>query len=341
MPMPFDLLDCTSLSPDLKDDDAAINKRRALLSERRPPIVLHDHKIGALTFQADEALCTAINTALAVEMPLLITGEPGTGKTQIAWFIAAAFGVGEPLSLHVKSTTTSQHLLYDFDAVAYFRDAGDPERRKERFDRGRYITPGPLWRALAEPTPRVLLVDEIDKAPRDFPNDLLHVLDQYWFEVPELDGCRPDPARLPGLLERDGRFRVERDPTLRAPIAVITSNSERRLPEPFLRRCVFHHIELTPELCARAVAARRKLEFPGLEEAILKSALAAFGDLRRKELGLRKPPSTAELLAWLRVLDRSPAGRRAFARGAPPMKELPHLETLLKDREDRERVAKG
>lgn len=336
--VPFDLLDCTSLSADLGDTDPDVARRQELLGKPRMPSRLHDHRLGALTFQADEALRTAINTALAVEMPLLITGEPGTGKTQVAWFIAAAFGLGEPIALHVKSTTTSQHLLYDFDAVKYFRDAGDPERRKLAIDRGHYLTPGPLWRALAERTPRLILIDEIDKAPRDFPNDLLHVLDQYWFEVPELDGCHPDGERLPSLSQQDGRFRVERDPELRAPIVVITSNSERRLPEPFLRRCVFHHIELNPELVQRAVKAWREREITGLEDEVVERALEAFHKLRQRDL--RKPPSTAELLAWLKLLSQSPQHRTALSKGLPPLKELPLLAALLKDREDYATIAR-
>jgi len=320
----------------LGSDDDCERRRKALLSSPPPPPALHDLREGAKSFQADEKLQAAMHAAFTLEMPLLLTGEPGTGKTQVAWFIAAAYKLGDPLALHVRSNTTAEDLLYRFDSVAYFRDASDAERRALARDRSHYVAPQALWKAMtSSPDPRVLLVDEIDKAPRDFPNDLLHVLDQYWFDVPELDGCpSPDTARLPGLVEEDGRWRVRGTKNRRRPIIVITSNSERRLPEPFLRRCVFHHIELEDPLVEKVVRAHRE-SFRDIDERQLVGALTAFRELRKKPL--RKKPSTAELLAWLALLNRAPKSEREKLTGLT--RDLPFLAALLKDHEDLATVA--
>ena len=168
--------------------------------------------------------------------------------------------------------------------MAYFHAAHDPERAGKAIDRAEFIDKGPLWRAL-ESDRAVVLVDEIDKAPRDFPNDLLHVLDQHEFDVPEL------------------HVQVARKRGAPPPFLVITSNSERRLPEPFLRRCVFHHIEFTEEIVRRAVEARVG-DFPRLREGARRLAIERFLELRAKPL--RKKPATAELLVWLTILS---AGR--------------------------------
>ncbi len=213
--------------------DPAEAKRR--LRDRRVASHLTEHRAAARHYKIDDALETAINMALAVGAPLLVTGEPGTGKTQLAFFLGDYFGI-EVRPYYVKSLSTARDLEYGFDAVGYLQAAyaareGAPERKRVEF-----LTEGPLWKAYEDPEPSVLLIDEIDKAPRDFPNDLLHELDQGWFPHP---------------FEPDRRIVAKT-----SPIVVITSNVERRLPGPFLRRCVFHHIELTEELVRHAVAAR-------------------------------------------------------------------------------------
>lgn len=274
-------------------------------------------------FVAGDALADAINTAIAVGEPLLLTGEPGTGKTQAAYYAAYQLGV-ECIHFQVKSDSTARDLLYDFDMVRYFRDAhvqnADQQQsgEKQALDRGEYIDKRALWlvfeRAKEKGMPQVLLIDEIDKAPRDFPNDLLHELDQMEFTILETGQ------------------KIEAPPHLR-PIVFITSNSERRLPEPFLRRCVYHHIEFDDRIVDQAVASRRD-EFTDLSDDFLKLAVKRFLALRDRNL--RKPPATGELLVWLRVL--------SLAVGKYPeqleedLSTLPYLSTLLKDHQDIEEL---
>ena len=273
----------------------------------------------AQLFDPGEDLETAMNTALAVGLPLLLTGEPGTGKTQAAYYAAWKLGVEPVLHFQVKSDSTARDLLYSFDTVEYFHDA-HLDKTGKLPDKTKYRTPRELWVALKSSHPRVLLIDEIDKAPRDFPNDLLHELDKMEFTVRETQ----EPINAPAEMR---------------PIVVITSNSERRLPEPFLRRCVYHHIQFDDKLAWRAVEVRLKRgEYGKLSEGFLKMALQRFLDLRARSL--RKPPATGELLVWLRVL--------ALATGTSPtrlderdLSKLPYLGTLLKDHEDMESVKSG
>ncbi len=299
-PAPFDLLDPTERRPD----------RRALLDAQVPPPTLGDHTAAAAQFQPGEDLVAAINVALAVDAPLLLTGEPGTGKTQVAHYVAWYFEV--PLfSLHVRSSTTASDLLYRFDTVAYFHAAyasgGDAQLSKADF-----VDRGPLWHAFEAPHRPVVLVDEIDKAPRDFPNDLMHVLDQHRFVVAETGA--------------EVRLKADSPP----PLVVITSNSERRLPEPFLRRCIFHHIEFTPTLLEKAVAARAA-DFPHLDPSARQVAMERFLELRGRRL--RKKPATAELLVWLTILSAKGGVDAATLRDAP-LRALPALAALVKDRDD-------
>ncbi|MEM7677359.1 MAG: MoxR family ATPase, partial [Myxococcota bacterium] len=165
-------------------DDKARHARRQRLVEREIPMSLSNHQTAAPYYQASDELEAAINTALAVGAPLLLTGEPGTGKTQVAFHLAWYFGLDietEVFRLDVRSTTSFKDLLYDFDAVRYFHAANDPRRQQESLERADFVTQGPLWRAFEHDGPSIVLLDEIDKAPRDFPNDLLHVLDQNEF----------------------------------------------------------------------------------------------------------------------------------------------------------------
>ena len=283
----------------------------------------------ARLFIPGEELAVAINTALAVGEPLLITGEPGTGKTQAAYYAAFKLGLEPLIHFQVKSDSTAGELLYHFDSVRYFHDAhagqlslitpgGDPVAVKKK-----YVEKRALWlaleRAQEKNLPAVLLIDEIDKAPRDFPNDLLLELDKMEFTVRETGELISAPRIL-------------------RPILFITSNSERRLPEPFLRRCVYHHIVFDDQIVEKAVAGRRT-EFTALSDEVVKLAMERFLALRDRTL--RKRPATGEFLVWLRVL--------AAAVGTTPQRLeeclkredlaiLPYLGVLLKDRRDLEEV---
>nr|VFJ68744.1 MAG: ATPase family associated with various cellular activities (AAA) [Candidatus Kentron sp. DK] len=270
----------------------------------------------ARRFFPGNTLETAINTAIAVGEPLLITGEPGAGKTQAAYYTAYKLDVEPVIHFQVKSETVAGDLLYHFDTVRYFHDANmaGKDGGKKTLDKKDYIEKRALWlafeRARKEGVPPVLLIDEIDKAPRDFPNDLLHELDKMQFTVIETAETIEAPASL-------------------RPIVFITSNSERRLPEPFLRRCTYHHIEFTDELVEQAVAARRE-EFGPLSDEFIALAVRRFLALR--ERNLRKTPATGELLVWLRVLASSVGTYPA--RLEEELSTLPYLGVLLKDHQD-------
>ncbi|MGH7492677.1 MAG: AAA family ATPase [bacterium] len=267
----------------------------------------------AKRFVPGEQLETAINTAIAVGEPLLITGEPGTGKTQAAYYAAYKLGIEPVLHFQVKSDISARDLLYHFDTVRYFHDAHFSQNG-EALHKAKYVERRALWEAFVSPHPRVLLIDEIDKAPRDFPNDLLHELDKMEFTVVETD-------------ETISASKAKR------PIVFITSNSERRLPEPFLRRCVYHHIRFDDDLVAKAVE-KRKDEYARLSDDFIKLAMQRFLALRDRTL--RKRPSTSEFLVWLRVL--------ALTVGASPerldqdLSKLPYLGVLLKDHQDIEEL---
>ncbi len=279
----------------------------------------------ARRFVPGEPLETAMNTAIAVGEPLLITGEPGTGKTQAAYYAAYKLGLEPVIHFQVKSDSVARDLLYHFDTVRYFYDANmqhlqaGENGKSSALEKETYVEPRPLWEAFnlgkERGTPAVLLIDEIDKAPRDFPNDLLHELDKMEFKVPEIDETIAAPRNL-------------------APIVFITSNSERRLPEPFLRRCVYHHIRFDDQLIHQAVNSRRD-EYHALSDSFLEMAIKRFLALRG-EHSLRKPPATGELLVWLRVL--------ALAIDIMPerlekdLSQLPYLGVLLKDHQDQEEL---
>jgi MoxR-like ATPase len=255
---------------------------------------------GTDKYLSDPALEAAVNCSLALERPLLIKGEPGTGKTLLADAIAT--GLGLPL-IHwsVKSTTRAQDGLYLYDTVQRLYDArfGDGDAK----DIKRYIRLGPLGQAFAAEKRVVLLIDEVDKADLEFPNDLLHELDRMRFKILET-----------------GEEVVARE----RPVVVITSNNERELPDAFLRRCVFHFIDFPDEELMRRIVA---VHHPKLESKLVDQALQAFYRVRGLE-GMRKRPSTSELIDWIAAL------KAAGIKDVRFDSELPFLGVLLKKEQD-------
>jgi len=255
---------------------------------------------GTDRYLTSTGLEAAVNCALALERPLLVRGEPGTGKTQLAEAIASGLGL-KLIHWPVKSTTRAQDGLYVYDTVQRLYDSrfGDGDVKDIR----RYIKLGPLGQAFSSPQRIVLLIDEVDKADLEFPNDLLHELDRMRFVVNET-----------------GDEIVARE----RPVVVVTSNAEKELPDAFLRRCVFHFIEFPDrDLMARIV----RVHHPDLDEKLLQQSLRAFYDLREVQ-GLRKRPSTSELIDWIAVL------KRAGITSDDLDKSLPFLGALLKREQD-------
>ena len=229
---------------------------------------------GTKDYIATDDLKIAVNAAIVLERPLLIKGEPGTGKTVLAEEIAKA--IGAPLlTWHIKSTTKAQQGLYEYDAVSRLRDSQLGDARVS--DIKNYIKRGKLWEAFTAPERPVLLIDEIDKADIEFPNDLLLELDRMEFFVYETG---------------------ETVAAVRRPIVIITSNNEKELPDAFLRRCFFHYIKF-PE--ASTMQQIVDVHFPGIKQALVAAALKSFYDVRNLP-GLKKKPSTSELLDWLKLL---------------------------------------
>ncbi|MFQ2291678.1 AAA family ATPase [Aeromonas enteropelogenes] len=261
---------------------------------------------GSSHYLASDALSMAVNTAIVLEKPLLIKGEPGTGKTVLAEAIADHLGT-ELIAWHIKSTTKAQQGLYEYDAVARLRDSqlGDPN--VANIDH--YIRRGKLWQAFTADQRPVLLIDEIDKADIEFPNDLLLELDRMEFDVYETG---------------------ERVRARQRPVVIITSNNEKELPDAFLRRCFFHYIRFPDKAEMQAIV---RLHYPKLKDALLEEAMALFFELRDVE-GLRKKPSTSELLDWIRLLladDIAPEEMRT----REPGKLVPALYgALLKTEQD-------
>ena len=229
---------------------------------------------GTSSYVATDDLLVAVNAAVALERPLLVKGEPGTGKTVLAHEVAAS--LGRPLvEWHIKSTTKAQHGLYEYDAVARLRDSQLGAERVH--DIANYIVRGKLWEAFEHEDGAILLIDEIDKADIEFPNDLLQELDRMEFFVYETKQTVVAKRR---------------------PAVIITSNNEKELPDAFLRRCFFHYIRFPDRQTMRKIV---DAHYPGLQEALVGDALDAFYGLREVP-GLKKKPSTSELLDWIKLL---------------------------------------
>jgi MoxR-like ATPase len=255
---------------------------------------------GTDRYLTNDALEAAVNCALALERPLLVKGEPGTGKTLLAEAIAEALGAAL-IPWHVKSTTRAQDGLYVYDTVQRLYDSrfGDGDVRDIR----RYIKLGPLGEALSAPKQVVLLIDEVDKADIEFPNDLLHELDRMRFRVTETG---------------DEVVAKER------PIVVITSNNEKELPDAFLRRCVFHFIDFPEPAFMRQIVG---VHHPGLAKELADQTLKVFFEIRANTR-LRKRPSTSELVDWIAVLKRAGVGEVKLDQS------VPFLGALLKKEQD-------
>jgi hypothetical protein len=310
---PFNLIGAIS-------DDQGATDALARRAKRIMPFV-KSHQAFASSYVAGESLETAINVALSLGRPLLLTGEPGSGKTLAAYWIAYKLGlIGKHMQeFHVKSDSRARDLCYQFDAVSWYRESqlaasrGDPKP----IPKDSFLAPGPLglafgWKDPIPSKPSVLLIDEIDKAPRDFPNDLLLELDQMKFTIAETNE------------------EIVCAPTAR-PIIVITSNSERRLPDPFLRRCVIHQIALDLSVIP-AILAGRLAEIGDIDSEFI-SAAASFW-LKLGTLGLSRKPTIDEYWRWLTLAvqyGQLPKGEiiGALRNSDPSAELLPFISTLL------------
>jgi MoxR-like ATPase len=261
---------------------------------------------GTSGYVATDDLKVAVNAAATLRRPLLVKGEPGTGKTVLAHEIARAFDA-PLLEWHIKSTTKAQQGLYEYDAVSRLRDSQLGDARVQ--DIGNYIRRGKLWDAFTHPVLPVLLIDEIDKADIEFPNDLLQELDRMQFNVYETGETVTAAQR---------------------PIVIITSNNEKELPDAFLRRCFFHYIKFPERDTMKAII---KVHFPEIQKDLVREALTIFYDIRDVP-GMKKKPSTSELLDWLKLLMHEDLPVEML-RTRDPKKLIPPLHgALLKNEAD-------
>jgi len=261
---------------------------------------------GTATYVATEDLAVAVNAAVTLQRPLLVKGEPGTGKTVLAQEVAEALGL--PLiAWHIKSTTKAQHGLYEYDAVSRLRDSQLGEARVK--DIRNYIKRGRMWDAFTTEGGAVLLIDEIDKADIEFPNDLLLELDRMEFHVHETGETVRAVTR---------------------PVVIITSNNEKELPDAFLRRCFFHYIKFPDQETMQRII---DVHFPDIKATLVRDALSIFYDVREAP-GLKKKPSTSELLDWIKLLMADDVSAEAL-RSKDVKKVLPPLHgALLKNEQD-------
>lgn len=260
---------------------------------------------GTKAYVAGDDLTMAVNAAVTLERPLLVKGEPGTGKTELARQVASALGL-PMIEWHIKSTTKAQQGLYEYDAVSRLRDSQLGDERVHEVSN--YIRKGKLWQAFEADGKVVLLIDEIDKADIEFPNDLLQELDRMEFHVYETG---------------------ETISAIHRPIVIITSNNEKELPDAFLRRCFFHYIQFPDAETLRQIV---EVHHPGIREDLLTTALTQFYEIRDQQ-GLKKKPSTSEILDWLKLLLAEDLSPEDLKRDGASL--LPKLHgALLKNEQD-------
>ena len=265
---------------------------------------------GSQNYVATDDLMLAVNAASTLQKPLLVKGEPGTGKTMLAEEVAATLGI-PLLQWHIKSTTKAQQGLYEYDAVSRLRDSqlSTIDGGEKVKDINNYIVKGVLWQAFTADQPVALLIDEIDKADIEFPNDLLRELDRmefYCYETRE-------------LIKAKNR-----------PLVFITSNNEKELPDAFLRRCFFHYIKFPDATTMQQIV---DVHFPGLKRELLAAAMKTFFDIRNLP-GLKKKPSTSELLDWLKLLLAEDIPLQALQTADQKVAVPPLVGALLKNEQD-------
>jgi len=261
---------------------------------------------GSSAYIATQDLMLAVNAAITLQRPLLVKGEPGTGKTMLAEQVAQSLGM-PLLQWHIKSTTKAQQGLYEYDAVSRLRDSQLGDERVH--DIANYIVKGVLWEAFTADQTTVLLIDEIDKADIEFPNDLLREIDRmefYCYETRQLIRAKHKP------------------------VVIITSNNEKELPDAFLRRCFFHYIQF-PD--ARTLQQIVDVHYPNLKDQLLKAALKTFYDIRQLP-GLKKKPSTSEMLDWLKLLMAEDITAEALHTEDQQVAIPPMVGALLKNEQD-------
>jgi len=279
---------------------------------------------GTDFYVASKEVADIVNLAVALNRPLLVEGEPGCGKTMLAYSIAKEKGLDDPIKISVKSTTRAQDLLYRLNALRRLQDAQSPKNEQARFLYP-YLSLGPFGEAIHRKKRCVVLIDEVDKADIDFPNDLLDVLDRFTFQIEDLPSEEEEACR-----QEKGFGRIVSGEPGSYPIVVVTSNREKRLPEPFLRRCLYVRLRFPEDPAALRDIVRKntRLTAEKLGEEVLNAAIQSFLAIRNAAVGTtQKPPSTSELIDWVMILHRKQETAESLSKD-PTLP--PYWQTLFK-----------